>query len=225
MSRYKFLDLLALASCDVKMVKKNIRPGCGIGALAGTFGPLVKPLTEVLAEGKSPFARIHLGNGACIRNGRCERGEPNYKSFDVITTRAHAFNDVAILFPNVKFYLSPFVEYGCTDKKVVNRWFDIIRKEAPNCTPIASAIGGWLPPDVQHEYHGKTASGDITSGDGWSNYEGNFANYASRAKVAAGFWDYIFNLLRKDEKWKPPSQRKSRPTAADIQRAMKAMGL
>lgn len=221
----KFLDICALATVDPQLLRRILRPNVGIGAIAGTFGRLA-PIVETLCEMQHmPFARVHLGNGSCLRMARCEVGEPKYNDFQVITNRARTFQLIAAKNPHVKIFLSPFVEYGCRDQGIVNTWFQIIRHEAPSCTPIASSVKGWLPPDVMHEYHGANASGDIISGDGDSNYDFPYSSWSSKAKIAAGFWCPEFNLHHKNSTFEPPTLRKYRVTESDLVNAQNAMGV
>lgn len=197
-------DILSLPMQDIDMIKANLQPGQCIGVMAGTFGQVKRPLEELLATGKVPCFRTHLG-GFCSHGSRCTDGECKPTDFNCLKSRARAAEKTALAFPNSKCYASPYAEYSSTNRTQVNEWFKIIKEHAPSCTPVASAFGGYVPPNVLVEKHGNSPGiTDITSNDGSNYFDSDSVKYNKIARIISFKWTNRYNLRLTSEKSAPP---------------------
>ena len=198
-------DILSLPMQDVAMIKANLEPGQGIGVMAGTFGPINKVLPELLATGKVPAFRIHLG-GFCSHGSKCTAGECSPGNISCLRSRARTAQKIAESFPNSQCYASPYAEYSSTDRNRVDAWFSAIKSEAPSCIPVASSFGGYIPPYIRHiERHGNNpAVSEITSNDGSNYFDSDSVKYNSKATVMSCKWTNRYNLRLTSEKSAPP---------------------
>lgn len=213
-----FQDILSLPMQNVKMIKENLRPGEGIGVMAGTFGPINKVLPEVLAATNAPMFRIHLG-GFCNHGSRCTEGECSPGNINCIRSRARTAEKIAKSFPNSQCYASPYAEYSSTDRNRVEGWFAAIKSEAPSCIPVASAFGGYIPPSIKYiERHGNNPQiSEITSNDGSNYFDSDSVKYNKKATKLSGKWTNRYNLRLTSEKSAPPPP-KDRPLTNRIEK-------
>lgn len=218
------LDLLALPKIDSNIVIPELPKNTVIGALHGTFGPLLTPYEKYLKSENVTAGRAHLFNGACWRNKNCERGEPKLNNFETLAYRARVTGQLFSKYPNVKCYLSPVLEYDERDRRVVQRWVDILRKNASNCTVVLSPNKGILVPGTLVERHGNAyGKADVRSNDGESLFDAP-GDYATRGTVLSLGWIHSFNLRRRAETgFTPPSKRTVRPTSDEVRRAINIM--
>lgn len=208
-------DVLGLAKQDTKMIAQEMWPNSVMGVLAGTFGPVIKPLEDTIndSNGKVIGYRAHLGNGTCLRNGVCGPGEFPPTDFKTMRKRARDFHDLNSRHPGLKCWLSPYLEQDEKRKEVVNKWVKIIREEAPECTVVISAFTGFRPkgPGILQEYHGNTNKGDITSNDGQDIFQTDAQKYLKNATVISFLWTPRDNLRLDSEKtFIPPLKRKEK---------------
>ncbi len=210
-------DILGLAMQDVKMIASTIDSDRGIGVLDGTFGKAVDNLRFLLHTGKVTFFRAHLSNGPCQRNGNCEKGEPKPTDFNVLAQRARAFEALHQEFSYAKCFISPRVEHDVKDRDTVNKWYSIIKTEAPSCIPVCSAFTGFCPPGPLIEKHGNKVKSQIVSNDGQSYYDSNSPEYNKSGTVIVFNWINRDNLRTSGEKtFTPPSKRTNLLTRTDM---------
>lgn len=196
-------DILSLAMQDIEMLKQALWDGQCIGAFQGTFGDITTNLDKLLLTKKVPAFRIHLG-GFCGHGSKCTPGECNLDDLNCLGSRAKAFETMAKK-RNVNCYLSPYAEYTSTNQAQVNGWFNIIRANAPTCILVASAMGGFTPPNILIERHGgNPGPSQITSTDGTSSFDINSPNYNTFASVISFHWTNRYNLRLTSEKETPP---------------------
>lgn len=198
-------DILSLPMQDVKMIKANLEVGQSIGVMAGTFGPINKVLPELLATGKVPAFRIHLG-GFCAHGSKCTDGECSPGNINCLKSRARTAQKIAESFPSSQCYASPYAEYSSTDRKRVDAWFSAIKSEAPSCIPVASSFGGYIPPYIRYiERHGNNPQiSEITSNDGSNYFDSDSVKYNKKATVMSCKWTNRYNLRLTSEKSAPP---------------------
>lgn len=211
----KGYDILGLAMQPVPMIAEEIGPDSVIGVLAGTFGPVIPPLERLIkqANGKVIGYRAHLGNGTCLRNRVCGPGEFPPTDLKTMRKRARDFHDLNMRHPQLKCWLSPYLEHDEKNKKLVNSWVKVIREEAPECTVVVSAFTGYVPPNVLKESHGAQAKGPIISTDGVSFFDIDNANYCNGAGRVCFAWINRFNLRVTGEKeFIQPRKRKYKVT-------------
>lgn len=206
---YKGIDLLGLPLCDVDMIATTIEPGTAIGALMGTFGNPVPALRKLLRTGKVPAVRIHLSSGTCERANVCEwQNEIRATDYTSLAKRAQVVRDLANEFPSVKFVVSPRLEHDVKDRKVVDKWINVLRTVSSTYEICVSAFTGYVPPNVLVERHGNHATGDITSNDGESLSDAPIS-YLSSGRLITFGWLHSFNGRGPgDDHFVPPSQRK-----------------
>lgn len=206
-------DILGLAKQPISMIAQEVPPNTVVGVLAGTFGPVIKPLERLINEsqGRVIGYRGHLGNGTCLRNRVCGPGEFAPNDFKTMRKRASDFHDLNLRHPELKCFLSPYLEHDEKNKATVNRWVKIIREAAPECTVVISAFTGFRPkgPGILQEYHGNNAKGDVISNDGVSLFDSNSPKYRDQGSIIVFGWIHRFNLRVSGEKsFTPPQKRK-----------------
>lgn len=197
-------DILSLPMQDIEMIKRNLEPGQCIGTMAGTFGQVKRPLEELLATGKVPCFRTHLG-GFCSHGSKCTDGECKTTDYNCLKSRARAAEKTAKAYPQSQCYVSPYAEYSSTNRNQVNEWFKIVREHAPSCIPVASSFGGYIPPNVLVEKHGNSPGRtDITSNDGSNYFDSDSVLYNDLAEIISCKWTNRYNLRLTSEKSAPP---------------------
>ncbi len=217
-TRYTGLDILGLAKQNTSTILSVIPENTAIGVLWGTFGDVEKPLRKLLKSGKVNAVRMHMVNGPCIRNNRCEKKqEINIKNLDLMRERVKAYAKIMNDFPTVKCFVSPVLEHDVTDPKLVRSWFKVIDEEMPTCTKVCNAHSGWCPikTSVLKEKHGNNPGNwDIVSNDGASIFQSNSAEYRKNGKVMNLAWYHEMNLLADGiDAFIPPTKRTCQSTA------------
>lgn len=221
------VDLLGLAKCDVQMVMANLPRNVAVGTLWGTFGN-VEPLIDIFSKSKKVSVwRVHLGNGSCIRMANCQPNEMQYNDFKELEKRVGKLEALALKYPKIRFYASPFVEYGDPDKKIVDRWFDII-KSAPKLLAVGSTVGKlrYVPHNIRIERHGNSAHGDLISNDGESLFDAPH-NWAVGGREVSLGWIHSMNGRKpKETAWVPPLLRPSKNfiTKEELLKCLKLLG-
>lgn len=206
---YHGQDILGLSMQNIGMIKANLEPGQCIGALAGAFGGIINPLDSLLSTGKVPCIRVHLS--FCKHNNSCGSGECGPTDLKCMKGKAAAVEALVAKYPSVKCFVSPRLEYSNTDKKLVTSWFTAVKKAAPSCDLVSSAMGGYVPPGVLREKHGNTPGPvQVSSNDGNSYYDSDSVKYNGYASILSMAWVPNYNLRLSSEKTEPPPP-KQRP--------------
>lgn len=214
----KGVDILGAADNDWnrKETAIAIDSGFGFGLFHDTFGDGFAATKEILTIRKNvglitPFFRLQFWRAhALTETSVLQKCLPKYqelsKQFDT------------------KFYISHSCEYSSQDVKEVKKRIDLIRKLAPNCTPVLSPWKGVTIPGVQVEVHGKTVAkkGQGISYDGGSKGEAVYDIDAPKwiKQSEDNGADYIlawgprFNLTETygGAKPPPPSERTAAPS-------------
>lgn len=222
------LDILSLPRQNVGMIAATIKRGTCIGLLAATFGPSIAPLEKLLLTGKVPAWRAHLTNGACERNGNCERVECGPKDLRCLARRAQAFEALALRYPHTQCFLSPRLEHNSRDPKLVRKWVKVIQTNAPHCAPVISTVSAFQPRETLSERHGnKNFPADIVSNDGDSLFRAS-SSFLKRGRLITFGWIHACNLLPPYKApFIPPSKRtnKYRLTKPDVLRMLNILDL
>lgn len=204
-------DLLGIVKISDQAIDA-IPVGSDIGLLEITFGDTSKKLARALKRNPKNI-RAHLTDGTGQRNHNAEPGAPGEKDWDAYIKGAKKYEAIKKANPQINIYLSPRLEYDCKDQATVNKWFNIIRANAPSCIPVASAFTGWVPSGVKIEKHGNNASGDITSNDGESLSDAQ-QTFKQSARLFALGWLHTCNGRGSgDDGFVPPSKRPSKAFA------------
>ena len=215
------LDLLGVAMMRAEVVAKEIDPNSALGFLDVTFGDPYPKLKKILDTGKIVAVRGHLGDGT-VNGHICSNDERNLA---LLSPRAKKFAAFMSQYPNIKQYISPWLEHGCADPKLVNSWYDQLRKDAPQATLVCSAFRGYCPPNVLKDIHGNTGQGDVTSNDGASLFDADSVQYRNSGKVLTLGWTNCMNGRVTGEKSAPlvPIKRVDWCEEGDIKQAVKLM--
>lgn len=220
---FRGVDTLALAKMDCKMVSEVIPPNTSIGVLDGTFGDPTPCLDKLISTGKVNAVRVHLLNGTCWRNNKCERGEPSPTDTKALALRARRYN-AFFAQRGVMCYLSPVLEHDIKDRSKAEANINTVKQNAPNCAIVQSAFTGYRVPGILNEYHGNSASGDITSNDGNSLFDSNSPKYQNSGKVITFGWIHRFNFRVPGESvFVLPSKRTLAPSKDDFLQVFKLL--
>lgn len=212
----KCIDALGLAMHNAEVLAQEMDPGMGLGFLLGTFGDPFPKADRVMSSGKIVASRTHLANGTCIRNQVCDKDELRYTDFKKLEVRALVTGRWCDKWRIKDCFINPFLEHDEKDRNIVNQWFKIIRRAAPNAIPVCSAFTGWCPPGVLREAHG-FKRGDIVSPDGISHTDIDSAAYREYGRLMTCSWIPPNNGRVSGEKsFIMPKLRKNWPTRDDI---------
>lgn len=166
-------DDLGLAKLNAAEIRDAIDPGTALGWLENTFGDAHPKVKKILDSSKIIKARAHLGDGTVANHGCTDK----LRDLNLLRANITNFKKVSDLYPNIGWYVSPWLEHGCRDQTLVNKWFTILRNKLPGMRYVCSAYGGYCPANVIHEKHGNKATGKIISNDGDSFFDANSPKY------------------------------------------------
>lgn len=203
-------DILGLARQDVEMISNNWAQGECLGVLAGTFGPTIKPVRQIVEKNNVPAVRWHLS--FCNHNNQCGPGECQPTDLNCMKKKAKDINDLHVIYPQTVCYISPRLEYTERNCTKVNSWFNAVKNSAPLCKLIASPMpGSCIPNDVLIEKHGNTpGEADSVSNDGANYFDSDSVKYNKLGKLFNFKWTYRNNLRLSSEKGSvPPPMKRS----------------
>lgn len=230
-AQHKGLDLLGLAQLDVKMVAQEIDHGTSIGVLKSTFGNEEPNEQYLINTGKVDCFRVHLIDGTV--NGHACSG--NVTSLSVLRSRAQEAKRFFIdKNPGQCAYLSPVLEYGCRDKKIIDGWFKLLATEFPQfgvvCSPMKNE---YCPPGILREMHGNkvnadgSPTADFTSNDGNSLFDADSTKWQNTGRVMSLGWSYCANGRvsgeKPGDKVPPPTQRVNWCSRDEIRQLVRLM--
>lgn len=187
------LDILGLAKHDANMIAQEIDNGTAIGYLDSTFGNPYPNLGALLASGKVPAIRGHLRDFTCYRGGRCPSGYPSASDPRPVEEAAKRLSRFLGTHSGVTCYVSPALEHDVKDRKIVEKWYAILKRVVPSCIPVCSAFTGYCPSGVLVERHGNSGRADLRSNDGDSLFDSNSAAYRTSGRVLTFGWIPEFN--------------------------------
>lgn len=217
-------DFLALAKMDGRMLAHEIKPNTAVGFLVGSFGDYRKNLKTLLDSGKVVAVRAHLSNGPCERNGNCEVGEIGPTDYKAMERRLIQLVRVLHKYPNVQLYVSPRLEHDVTNRKIVQKWLDIMSPFKGFATPVISAYKGHVPRGVLVEKHGNKVKADIISNDGESLWDAAPGWHGNAKTIAFGWIPECNGKRALQQPWIPPSRRPVTITADHIRRMNVKLG-
>jgi len=187
------------------------------------------PNLEFLWNKKHPQAfRGHLIDGT-VNGHACSGNATNLPMIRKAARKFQAFCDGK----NTKCFVSPVLEHGCKNKALVDKWFAILRKEAPRMQYVCSALNAYCPSNVLIEKHGNKTKADIVSNDGNSIYDGDTYTRTSngmikdmQGSVITFAWSNCDNGRTTGEKvFVPISNRVNWCKPEDYQQKEKLLGL
>lgn len=198
------LDFLALPKY-VNTVVKEMPEGWALGCFANTFGDAYPSVEKVLSLGRTPLVRVHL-----LWSDTHTYGD---KDISIIRKEAKKYEKLKQRYLSVEFQLSPFCEHNI---KNPDKYLDIIKQEAPSCTPINTPWKGRLSSVYKNEIHGKSRpiNGRYNfSFDGTPCVDVDIEQYKSNHFSAEVFfyWDARFNGKWEATDTTPRPQRKGWP--------------
>lgn len=212
------LDLL-LAGNYPEEALRGFPKGYALGVIWRVNGvkPAKSVVKKIVESGKCNHVRVHL----------IWKDNHDFTAADIPETlkRADAVAELAAAFPDVVFYISPWLE-NRADTALLTKLFRQLRKRLPRYIRLVNS-GDNMPalPDVMREVHHSANSANVFSNDGESFSKSKYQVYQKVHKNCHLFfgWDWIFNQ-RKDENDKTPRpQRTLKPTVKQIRQIAKHM--
>lgn len=223
-------DHLALLSphYNLEKVVTSLPEDSAIGFLWRSFGTDLDRVRRVLRSGKIKLVRVHLLNGAGLRNKQLAPYESLYgmtltefrrkiqkqdkELFELLASEAKvACQSLALEFPKIRVLCSPILEHNVS-KKEFEVLREVVAKAAPN-TEIVNNPVSQLAPKVDgslYELHGYLGrSADLVSLDGAEPLKGETPrSYAAKYPTAlvVFWWEALMNC-RKPGNFVPPRER------------------
>lgn len=220
-------DLLGLAHYS----NLPTRSPKSIGCLDSTFGDPIPNIIKLSSRGSLDNIRVHLLDGSCLRLHNCAKGDPLYgyttASFErmlfkkhsrisrQLITRLSRYKELAGLYPNVHFFISPILEHNLSKKA-----WRILANQVKNVFPEVRLVNNALNPKNAERYRGAwiedhgykgNRTSEISSLDGAT--EGNMRDWIQSCarKKLCFYWTERFNCKDSD-RWIAPKKRTSCPT-------------
>lgn len=221
-------DLLALQhpSFPIQKILAEIPKGSSLGVLLDTFGSDRFKIIKALESEKFTSFRIHLANGAGLRNGQLGSYENltglNIKSFEgkvlkkdpvllyTFIERAKFIKELVEKFPSIKCFVSPVLEHNLSPEAFLII-AEVVQSAAPRCAIVNNPVNGWkyeLATGHILEVHGLQSSPVIpylASQDGDFGSKEEFLRLHQSAKLKF-IWKRSFNC-RTPGKFVDPRKR------------------
>lgn len=208
------IDYIGIKGCMDALLRAHPR-GWALGALAQVdgWGKAYKAIDRALEAKMIPVARIHL---MWKDNHRFTQG-------DIAETvrRAQKLSEVIIKHPNVKWYVSPWLEATGASKQLLTQVITSCKMSLPsNVTMVVNSTDNVRVSGALSEGHHSTyRKGDpIFSFDGLECVDANMKKWqekASKAKLFF-FWRYTFNGKYGPSDKRARGDRTSWPSHRDI---------
>ena len=215
-------------SCEASLAAFDGLGVIRVGWLEGTFGDSCPCADRLLTDRRRKEVRVHVTNGACVRNKRCGPYEPFAgETIQSLNTKVTNRDPVilgrygkAVLKLKRRLerskggltcWVSPMLESNLNDaaRAVLH---SITVAILPDCVPVDSVLGSSCLPGTVCETHGavpRLASPCISDMDGTSSEELDpdkfFRN--SRQCDLSFVWDFGFNCTSQGAKFKDPRAR------------------
>jgi hypothetical protein len=224
---YLGLDFLGLGSphwpCDQSIA--TFPKGWALGLLDNTFGDPTACLEKFLKSGKVGAVRVHLINGPCHRNKRCEaHDKASPTDFNEIAKRTKKYVAIFDRYKKVRCYISPVLEHDIKDPIDARRALETVKINAPNCGVVNSTVSGarfndaWII-DERHGENPDVRNNGIISTDGDDIVNMDVPVYLAKYKTVKinYFWAPRYNLLQACKQnnkpvFIPPTKRKALPS-------------
>jgi hypothetical protein len=215
-------------SCENSMAAFDGLKVIRTGWLEGTFADTCHCARRLLRDPRPKEVRVHISNGACVRNARCGAYEPFAgESIQSLQEKILARDPVILgRFGEAAFrlrkrlaksrggltcYASPVLESDLNDaaRKILH---SITVAILPNCVPVDSVVGGACLPGTVCEKHGEVkrlASPCIADMDGNGVFElspGAFFRNSRRCDLQL-VWDFPLNCNQPGGEFVSPRER------------------
>lgn len=220
--RFQGYDVLALARyCDVYLQAPRLP---AVSTLMGTFGNPLPCIERRIKQGDLQLVQIDLRDATCFRNGVCPPGTPPLRDWRLLRNRASEVNKLAIKYPQIEWWVSPWLEHDERNPEMVQKACEESRAGCPTCKCINSPVSGARVPTIPLELHGTTVKAFSVSGDGKSIFDGdnirsdgNDFEHRTSGRDQTYAWCNELNLRCTGEhKFVPPMQRTNRPTLSQF---------
>lgn len=137
----------------------------------------------------------------------------------ILVTRGKHFNDLALLYPHVRFFLVHSGEYQLAVPSSIQQRVDILKSVAPKCVPVNCPGNKVTLTGIRNKWDGIDAfahPGDIVSTDGSDATQIDIKGWKKKnynASIQLG-WIAKCNLWGGSPQ--PPNLRTNAPTVADL---------
>lgn len=171
-TRVQGYDVIGLAKyCNVWLNAPRLP---AVSTLQRSFGNVIPCLRKGLDKGFLTDVQIDLRDATCFRNGVCPPGTPELTDWNDMRKMIRNINAKLVTqYPQVTFWISPWLEHDIKNSTTVQRGMDIIRTACPTCRVINSPFTGVSVPNAPLEKHGTKVSAFAVSADGSSTFDGD----------------------------------------------------
>lgn len=181
--------------------------GWAAGFFAQTFGDAYPVIDALLATGRCPLVRIHL-----LWSDTHTFGDKDIPAIRGLSTK---YNELARKYRNVKVEISPCCEHNLKES---DKYLDIVKIHAPDCTPVNTPWNGALSKKYKNEVHGSKK--DAPRGaynysyDGQSAVDADVSKHKKKYSSSEVFFWWVpqFNLRKNTNDKTPRPERKAVPT-------------
>lgn len=210
-------DVLGLAMYCKEFLAAPKLPG--LSTLLNTFGNPLPCIEKRIARGGLQLVQIDLRDATCFRNRVCPKGTPPLTDWSVMLQRARAVNALAVKYPAIDWWVSPFLEHDIKDDAVIRKACDVALRGCPSCRCINSPFSGVRTAGIKLELHGTKVEAFSVSGDGASSFDadntrddGNKFQHRIAGESQCHAWWNELNLRCTGEKtFTPPLKRTAKP--------------
>lgn len=222
-------DVLGLARYCNRYLAAPKLPG--LSTLLVTFGDPLPCVEKRIQQGGLSLVQIDLRDATCFRNRVCPAGTPSLTDWRVMLRRAQEVNRFAVKYPQIEWWISPWLEHDIKDAKTITKGCEVAKQGCPSCRCINSPFTGARPSDIPLELHGTKVRAFAVSGDGASMFDadniisdGNgFEHRISGQAQTFAWWNELNLRCTGEKKFTPPLKRTERPTQAQFRQAYLTM--
>lgn len=218
-------DVLGLAMYCKQYLRAPKLPA--VSTLLATFGNPLPCIEQRIGQGGLQLVQVDLRDATCFRNRVCPPGTPALTDWRVLRKRAQEVNVLAVKYPSIEWWASPWLEHDIKDAKLVQKACDVIKKGCPSCKCINSPFTGAKPAGIPVELHGTKVRAFSVSGDGASIFDGDniasdgngFEHRVSGQDQTYAWWNELNLRCTGEEKFTQPLKRTEKPTADQFRQA------
>lgn len=222
-------DVIGLAQYCNRYLKAPKLPA--VSTLMRTFGDPLPCLKRRIELGGITDIQLDLRDATCWRNGVCPSGTPsltNWNDLKAIATRVNKFKQA---YPDITFWLSPYLEHDITDRATVQKAMDTLKAACPSCKLINSPFRGATVPPIPLEKHGTKVNAFSVSGDGASIFDGDniendgnkFQHRLSGSDQTYAWWNELNRRCTGENGFTPIAKRTVRPELWQFRMAHKIL--
>lgn len=226
----KGYDVLGLAKfCDRYLQAPRLEH---VSTLARTFGDPYPCLQKDADRGGLKSIQVNLRDATCHRNKVCPKGTPSLTDWNDMRKLASELNQkIAIKYPAIKTYVSPYLEHDFKDPKIIQQACKVSLEACPTCTCINEPFSGTRNTGYPLELHNTKISADFVSGDGASMFDGdnikndgnNFQHRNAGKIITYGWWNALNLRCQGEKTFVPIEKRTERPSADHFKQAYKTL--